>query len=240
MNNNLIRFFIVIAILKLLLHNIHFDKAFEFPILTIFSLLSILIALVIHEFAHALTADRLGDPNPRLDGRLSLNPLKHLDPIGTLLIIFAGFGWGKPVSFDPYNLAKPERDGALIALAGPISNFILWGICLLVLVFMGEQLSTVLVINHLPLIKVFLIQLMTTNFGIGIFNLMPIYPLDGHHVVRALLSDQLRRCYDAVNQSYGYIIALIIIFLPIGETTILHACLDPIYHFMYALIGYVL
>ena len=88
-------------------------------------IISLLIALSVHEYAHARAADELGDPTPRMNGRLTLNPIAHLDPFGTLALIFFGFGWGKPVLIDPYNLKDPRKDQALISLAGPGSNFIL-------------------------------------------------------------------------------------------------------------------
>lgn len=106
---------------------------------------ALLIALSVHEAAHAWAADRLGDPNPRLDGRLSLNPLRHLDPIGTLMLVIFHFGWGKPVAFDPFNLRRPKRDAALISLAGPTANLIL------------AVLAAVL-IRFFPLIGLFLLS----------------------------------------------------------------------------------
>src|SRR3989344_1658008 len=98
-----------------------FNDSLEFILWTI----SIVLAITIHEFAHAFAADRLGDPTPRLMGRLTLNPLAHLDPLGTLLLLIARFGWGKPVIFDPFNLRNPRRDSAIISLAGPVSNILL-------------------------------------------------------------------------------------------------------------------
>src|SRR3972149_935093 len=90
----------------------------------VFNLVALIVAITIHEFSHALAAERLGDPTPRLQGRLTLNPLKHLDPIGTILLILVRFGWGKPVQFDPFNLRHPRRDSAIISIAGPVSNAI--------------------------------------------------------------------------------------------------------------------
>src|SRR3990167_2370413 len=92
---------------------------------TLYFLFGLIIAITIQEFAHAFLADRLGDPTPRAQGRLTLNPLAHLDPVGTLMLLIFRFGWGKPVIFDPYNLAHPRRDAGLISLAGPVSNIIL-------------------------------------------------------------------------------------------------------------------
>src|SRR3972149_8566479 len=94
------------------------------PIMFVIYLLALLIAITVHEFAHAKVADYLGDPTPRLQGRLSLNPLVHLDPLGMILLFLVGFGWGKPVMFDPFNLRNPRRDAALISIAGPGTNFV--------------------------------------------------------------------------------------------------------------------
>src|SRR3989344_4241957 len=85
----------------------------------------VIIAITVHEFAHAASAEKLGDPTAKVHNRVSLNPLNHLDPIGTLLIFLVGFGWGKPTPFDPYNLKNPKKDSAIISLAGPASNLIL-------------------------------------------------------------------------------------------------------------------
>ena len=98
---------------------------FNNPLSFLFWLVALAMAITIHEFAHAYTADRLGDPTPRLQGRLTLNPLAHLDPLGTLMLLLVRFGWGKPVQFDPFNLKNPRKDGALISLAGPASNLLI-------------------------------------------------------------------------------------------------------------------
>ena len=98
---------------------------FSNPFLFLLEIIALVSALTFHEFAHAWMADKLGDPTPRLQDRLTLNPAKHLDPLGTLLLLVAGFGWGKPVEFDPFNLRHPRRDTALIALAGPVSNILM-------------------------------------------------------------------------------------------------------------------
>src|SRR3989338_6639244 len=97
---------------------------FTNPLIFFFYIVALLVAIAIHEFSHALAADHLGDPTPRLAGRLKLNPLVHIDPMGLLFLLFFGFGWGKPVGFDPFNLKNPRRDAAIISLAGPFSNFV--------------------------------------------------------------------------------------------------------------------
>jgi Zn-dependent protease len=97
----------------------------ESPFLFVIAIVNLVIAITVHEFAHAFAADRLGDPTPRLQGRVTLNPTKHLDLYGSLFMILAGFGWGKPVEFDPFNLREPRRDAAIISFAGPLSNIIM-------------------------------------------------------------------------------------------------------------------
>src|SRR4051812_24083347 len=94
----------------------------EQPFAAIVVFIGIILSIGIHEFAHAFAANKLGDPTPKMQGRLTLNPLAHLDPVGTLLIVFAGIGWGKPVQFNPHYLKNPRRDAAIVALAGPVSN----------------------------------------------------------------------------------------------------------------------
>src|SRR3989339_1835794 len=111
------------------------ETLFSSPMAFLSSLLAIIAAISIHEFSHAWAADRLGDPTPRLQGRLTLNPKAHLDPIGTLMLILFRFGWGKPVMFDPFNLKNPRRDAMLIGLAGPASNLISAAIAVLLLQF---------------------------------------------------------------------------------------------------------
>lgn len=134
------------------------------------NIVALIIAITIHEFSHAYMSDRLGDPTARSQGRLSLNPLVHLDPIGTLMLLIAHFGWGKPVPVDIYNLRHPKRDYALIALAGPTSNILL-------------AILATLLIKILPTsFIIFAIPLITLNLMLAIFNLLPFHPLDGSHI----------------------------------------------------------
>jgi len=168
---------------------------------------SLLIAVTIHEYSHALVADRLGDPTARSYGRLTLNPLAHLDPLGTIMLFIAHFGWGKPVPIDPYNFKSPRRDEILVSLAGPLSNFIL------ALVF--SRFSGIF-----PYILTY------TNLYLGIFNLFPFPPLDGSKVLLNLLPvDQALKIEQAFN-TYGFVlIALLII------SGLLNRLLDPIFSF---------
>ena len=154
---------------------------------TLYSLPGILFGLTVHEYCHALCALKLGDTTARDQGRVTLNPLKHIDIFGFIFIIIAGFGWAKPVLFDPERLRNYRRDKALIASAGPLSNMILGLIlvfCVKGLLFLfdndGISLSLFALARHIYFI---LFYAAFINFGLFIFNLLPIPPLDGSHIV---------------------------------------------------------
>src|SRR3989344_3093930 len=140
------------------------------PLLGLTWLLGLILATTIHEFAHALVADRLGAPTPRLQGRLTLNPLAHLDPLGTLMLLVTRFGWGKPVQFDPFNLQNPRRDTAIISLAGPVSN-------------LATAALAATVIRLFPIAYPLLLPLIVLSVGLALFNLIPIHPLDGGKII---------------------------------------------------------
>ena len=161
----------------------------------LYSLPGIIIGLTIHEYCHAFAADKLGDHTAREMGRLSFNPLRHLDPIGALFIIFAGFGWAKPVQFISENLKHPRRDKAIIAAAGPLANFILalffialikaW-FALPGLMDTPEKARRIISIFYSAPFIAFvtgILRAATINLGLFIFNLFPIPPLDGSHIV---------------------------------------------------------
>ncbi len=173
----------------------------------IIALLSLLVAITVHEFCHAFTADKLGDPTPRAYGRLTLNPLAHLDPLGTLMLLIAHFGWGKPVPIDPYNFSHPRRDETLVALAGPLSNFIL------AFIFSRFPYDITYILTY-------------TNLYLGIFNLFPIPPLDGSKILLNILPIETAAKVESAFQQYGFIlIALLII------SGLLTKILNPIFSF---------
>jgi Zn-dependent protease len=183
---------------------------------------SLILSITIHEFAHAFAADLLGDPTPKLQGRLTLDPRAHLDPIGTLMIIFTWFGWGKPVMFDPYNLRNPRKDAALISLAGPVSNLIL-----------ALLLSMLIRLASLPLlVSVILISMIRLNVILAIFNLVPIHPLDGGKIILGLLPKDLAYEYNAVLSQYGTVILLFMI-LPLSGSSPISLLISPIVDFVF-------
>ncbi len=145
---------------------------------------ALLLAVTIHEVAHGWVADRLGDPTARLSGRLTLNPLPHIDPMGALAFVIAGFGWAKPVPVNARNLRHPIRDMALVGAAGPISNFLVAFVARIVLEMAGRTVESPFI--AVPLIGV-LRWTYLFNLALGIFNLIPIPPLDGGHFLPYLL-----------------------------------------------------
>lgn len=189
----------------------------------------IIISISIHEFAHALTADRLGDPTARAAGRLTLNPFAHIDPIGTvvlplsLLLISGGnfaYGWGKPTPFDPYNLKNPRRDAGIISIAGPISNLLL-------------AIAVSLAIRFLPpIFAIFLTPLILTNIGLAIFNLVPVGPLDGQKIIFALLPRDLAYEFQAIMNRYGILILIFLIFPFFGSQAPITAIISPPIEFL--------
>ena len=178
---------------------------FSDPLVFILVVVSLLIAVTVHEFAHAYIADRLGDPTPRLMGRVTLNPLAHLDPVGTIFILLVGFGWGKPVMFDPFNLEHPRRDAAIISFAGPATN-----LTLALFVALAVRIAHVPVFIALPIIQL--------NLILALFNLIPVHPLDGFKIVGGLLSEEQAEDWYGLSR-YGMIIllALLLPLTPAGS-----------------------
>lgn len=156
--------------------------------------IGLIISITIHEFAHAFVADRLGDPTPRANGRLSLNPLRHLDPLGTLILLVANFGWGKPVVIDPYNFSHPRRDEILVSLAGPLSNIIL--------AFLLIQLH-----KFIPIPTIFIV----INLYLAVFNLLPIPPLDGSKILINLLPEKSAISWSEAFDRYGFILLFLLV-----------------------------
>ena len=173
------------------------------------SLPGIIIAMVIHEWAHARVAYGLGDYTPKMMGRLTLNPAAHIDILGLVMLFIAHFGWAKPVQINPYNFSNPKRDDILVSLAGPAANF---ATAFATLIFMNIWAMLGFPITAGVSMVFSMIILINVNFGI--FNLLPIPPLDGSHVLRQLLPDELAEKYDSLQQ-YNMIILIIILMTPV-------------------------
>ena len=179
------------------------QRAAEDPIGFVGFVIAILLGITVHEFMHAYAATRLGDDTARLMGRLSLNPMAHLDPFGTLLIVLAGFGYGKPVPFNESRL-RTALGVSAVALAGPFANLVLAFVCALPLRFGGVD----------PLGGTYtdiLGQIVLWNCVLAVFNLIPIPPLDGANVVYGLLPPQQKYTWRSYQQ-YGPILLLLLLF----------------------------
>jgi Zn-dependent protease len=178
-------------------------------------------AIALHEFSHALAADLQGDRMPRAMGRLTLNPVRHLDPLGTLCIVLAGFGWGKPVQFRPEALASKRFGAAVVALAGPTMNFLLAiaaGIALRITTNIGEPDFGS---EEFSVATRFLLLFLSINVILAVFNLIPVPPLDGSRLLTIFLPPRHQRIVYFLDQ-YGILILLAIVFF--GQSL-----LDPLF-----------
>src|SRR3989344_1722626 len=154
------------------------------PIVAFAFIVGLITAITIHEASHAFVAYRLGDPTAKIQGRLTLNPQSHLDPIGTIALLLVGFGWGKPTPFDPFNLRNVKRDAALISAAGAVSNFIL--AIVLSLPYLVMYYTNSISASALQIYP-YLTPIIFLNIILGVFNLIPLHPLDGFKVLAGLL-----------------------------------------------------
>jgi len=171
---------------------------FSAPLFALVWVVAIIISLTVHEFAHALVGTWRGDRTAEHMGRLTLNPLAHLDPIGTLMLLFVGFGWAKPVPFDPRNLQNPAWDGVAIAFAGPLSNLFLAALAAVAYRNLAD-----LAFAQDTLLPIFLILLIFTNLLLMFFNLLPIPPLDGSKIIDAVLHRTRYERFGVWLQVYG-------------------------------------
>lgn len=175
----------------------------------------VLIAITFHEFAHAFAADRLGDDTARREGRLSLNPFDHLDPIGFLMLLFAGFGWGKPVHVNPTNYTRKmsmEKGEAIVSIAGPIMNFILAIIFTLIYCAIYKFAGLTFIVSTTGSVIMSLISaIISINIGLGVFNLIPLPPLDGSKVIMPILPYKAKNWF--VNNSNLFYIVFVVIWI---------------------------
>jgi Zn-dependent protease len=178
------------------------------PILTLIDISVIVAVITVHEFAHAKTADSLGDPTPRLEGRVTLDPRAHLDFWGSLMIVLVGFGWGRAVRFDPFNLKDVRKDTLKIALAGPVSNIIMALCASLIYKLLLFQVPDInLYISEF--FKIFIVM----NVYLAVFNMLPIEPLDGFKVVWGLLPEDQAQKWQTL-APYGFILLIFLVFFP--------------------------
>ena len=216
----------------------------------LYQMIAFLFAISVHESAHAWTASRCGDPTARMLGRVSLNPIRHIDPIGTILLpivaAVSGFtvlGWAKPTPVDPRNFRNPLLDDILTSVAGPVSNFIVaTGAVLLLWIISFTSVTGRSIIHGLgpadaglatsvlePTVQLAL-SFIEINVVLAVFNLIPVPPLDGSHVIRHFLSDSVRRVYDSIG-IFG-LLALVYLGKPL-----LRALITPFLNFYFSMVG---
>ena len=194
----------------------------------------VLLCLVVHEVCHGLAAYWLGDPTAKLHHRLSLNPIRHLDPFGLLMMVVVGFGWAKPVPVDPRYFKNPKAGMAVTALAGPLSNLIMAYLSALALGALSALAAVRGESAGLALWLDFFALMVSLNIGLGIFNLIPIPPLDGSKVLFAFLPD---RAYMTLMryERYGFLALLVIMYLDVGSRFLTRAIV-AVYQFFWNLV----
>jgi len=187
---------------------------FDLDIPTIIArIIVLLIAFTVHELAHAVTADYLGDPTPRRMGRITLNPLKHLDPFGTIMLIIAGFGWAKPVMVNPMNMrGNPRTSMAIVAIAGPLSNFVMAGIAAIFFRTGLVDINSLMAGAGTLSLTNLLFQFLYINLALAFFNLLPVPPLDGSKILYAILPAEMVYRLRPLEQ-YGFMILFLVVFL---------------------------
>lgn len=182
------------------------------PATLISRIITLIIAFTVHEFAHAWTANQFGDETPRLHGRLNLNPLSHLDIMGSLLLIVVGFGWAKPVPVNPYALRRHSKSAYMwVSLAGPLSNLML-----AILAAIPFRLNLIKInffeTSFFPTLSGFLIEFIIINLALMLFNLIPLAPLDGEKVLEFFIPENMRAGFEKIKQ-YGPILLLVLVFV---------------------------
>ncbi|WP_238409578.1 site-2 protease family protein [Bacillus safensis] len=176
--------------------------------------ITLVVAFTMHELAHAYVAYRFGDPTAKNQGRLTLNPLKHLDVFGTILIFVAGFGWARPVPVNRYHFKKPRLAGICVSIAGPLSNLVLAFLGFFVYVLL-QKFGGEWIMRFEPGVDNFFLIFINLNVILFLFNLLPLPPLDGYRIIEDVVSPRIRAKMTQFEQ-YGIIIFLIFVITPLG------------------------
>ena len=194
----------------------------------LYRLPAVFIGFSFHEYAHAITAYAMGDNTAKNSGRLTLDPMAHVDPMGLLMLIIFKFGWAKPVPINPNNFRKRKKGIALVSLAGPLMNFLIAAISLLIYVLVYFRFG----IRNIAFDKI-MINIYYINIGLGVFNLIPLPPLDGSKILASILPTRLEYKFYRLEQ-YSYLILIILIF-----TNIIDYILSPMFYYAQLLISHI-
>lgn len=218
---------------------------FKAKLISIFFMIPVmLIAFTVHELAHGYTAYKLGDPTARNFGRLTLNPVKHLDPAGVLLMLFVGFGWAKPVPVNPRYFKKPKRDLALTSIAGPVSNIILAFAGVLISHIIAalannffKETTPYFLVLFVSFVMYFFDIFVYLNLSLAFFNLIPIPPLDGSKILDLVLPPKASYYYSQISR-FGFIILLVLLQTPVLRTP-LSLIIENTYSLFDKIIGFI-
>ena len=221
--------YVVLAIFVIMgLMNFGTDKLLSL----VLTLPGVIIAITFHEYAHAFAADKLGDDTPRNQGRLTLNPLSHIDPVGFVLLIFANFGWGKPVQINPRNFRRDismSKGEAIVSIAGPVMNFILAIVFSVIYCLVYKFAGVQFIMSTLGYCILLAIQYtIILNIGLGVFNLLPLPPLDGSKIFKNFMSYNVRNWIEEHEMIFYYI------FLVIWITGLASVIISPVINWIYS------
>lgn len=206
-------------------------------LILIFGIIGFAYTIIIHEISHGLVAEKLGDPTARIKGRLTLNPIPHIDVLGSvllpLLLLFSRspflFGWAKPVPVDPYNLQHPKKDMALISLAGPASN-----ICLAIVLSIFLRIFMTLFPNS-SIISLFF-TLIGFNISLAVFNLIPVGLLDGAKILTGILPDKQAEAFQSFSDKFGLLLVLAIIYPIFNGSSVATIVISPVIRFFLSIL----
>ncbi len=234
-DNRIIYLFLIIFIISNVVQNVTNEN---FLLSLVLTLPAVLIAITFHEYAHAWAADKLGDDTPRNQGRLTLNPVAHLDPIGSVLLVFAGFGWGKPVQVNPRNYNRNmsmSKADALVSFAGPAMNLIL-AIIFMIVIYAIATFAPAFLYTQAGMIILTLLKItVSINIGLGIFNLIPLPPLDGSKILEHFLPYNAKVWMQ--EHEYFFYIAFLLIWITGLAGIIISPMINGVYSLINMLVG---